>query len=47
MKNKEYNTLEKSCKIDTLKYTNTWPLTYLAWYRHFNKKKGDPGGSMS
>ena len=45
MKNKKYQTvitvpifnrkLVKTGKIDT---TYTWPLTYLAWYKHFNKK---------
>jgi len=25
-------------KIETLNTHNTWPHTFLAWYRHFNKK---------
>jgi hypothetical protein len=48
MKNKNYHcvgtilksnikTLVEKGKIETPN-TNTWPFTFLAWYRHFNKK---------
>jgi len=50
MKNKEYHTvgtipksninIVERGKFDTLN-TNTWPLTFLAWYRYFNKKWRD------
>jgi len=48
MKNKKYQTvgtfpkfnrkIVARDKIDTPKHTNTRQLTFLSWYRHFNKK---------